>query len=141
MNVTRRSRWNAVIALALATGALGMPAPVPAGPGCLHEPRLVRGFPPHGPVAPQSAYPYSPYAYPARPAPQAMGTAPALPPARVVAPATGAEQTVAAAADGTGATAVEGVTARLAGMRFEPSTLTVDPRSGAGRSRWARSTG
>lgn len=130
-----------LVALSLAVAGLSAPAISAAGPGCMHDPRMTRGFYPHSPMAPPAAYRQTaPYAYQGAPAPYAgnmaaprypaQNTRQGVPAARATpaVPATGGtEEDTQVAAGSSETAAANAVTVRMSGMRFEPASITVTP--------------
>jgi plastocyanin len=128
------------IVLSLSAAALIAPQVILAGPGCMNNQRMTQGYYPYSPMGPQMAYGQrAPYSYYPAPAPQAgMMAAPHNRPmaarqstpvdvGMTAATATNAGQSTPAPASGTSAPAVENVTVRIDGMRFNPQKITVKP--------------
>lgn len=126
---------RAGVVVSLTAAALIAPEVILAGPGCMHNQNMARGYYPYTPMGPQAGYyrqrmpntynggavPYAgvmaaPYNRPMSPW-QSM-------PAAVVAQA---EQPIPTSASSDNDTAVENITVRINGMRFEPASITVSP--------------
>jgi len=144
MTKTPKTGWRTGIVLSLTAAALVLPEMILAGPGCMNNQRMARGYYPHSPAAPQMAYGQrAPYPYYAAPGPYA-GMMPAAPSSRPMmarqrrtatdgvpvvqaAVASGAGQPTGDAGRGKSTPAGETVTVHIDGMRFEPATITVKP--------------
>ena len=136
-------RRVAIVFSVAAATATGSAASV-AGPGCMGSPQhMVRGYYPSGPMAPHTAYrPGPPPAYRAASAPYMGMMAPRYQrplPAQQGYPAGGARAAAPAPVETNSADsglqvvssdsepAGDNVTVRIDGMRFEPSSVTVQP--------------
>jgi len=126
---------RAGIVVSLTVAALIAPEVILAGPGCMKNQNMARGFYPHSPMGPQAGY-YPrrmPNAYTGGPAPYAgMMAAPYNRPMspQQSTPAVVVAQAEASAPTGAGSdndAAVENITVRINGMRFEPASITVSP--------------
>ena len=131
-----RKGWYASIFASLTTVALTAPGSVFAGPGCMNDQRMSRGYYPHGPMSPQAAYGRAaPYPYYGARTPWRMAAPynrqmPALQDNRAGVANTAmasASQSTRTAAGGDGQAESEAVTVRIDGMRFEPASITVEP--------------
>ena len=116
---------------------MNAPAIAFAGPGCMKQQNVYRGYNAYSPIPPQHAYWQSPqYRYPAAPAPQAgwinapyqapAYTRPRSPAVNPVANAESVSVAQVAVGDDSKA-AAETIAVRISGMRFEPADLTVKP--------------
>ena len=135
----------AVLGISLAA-AIGAPGLIHAGPGCMNDQRMTRGYAPYSPMPPQAGYrqavPYGRYVMPpaharwmaapsrgpmmAQPGNPAFAARPAITPA----PVKSAAQPGLTAVSNDGSEskpAAETITVRISGMRFEPANLTVKP--------------
>ena len=128
----------AAVALCM-TVMLNAPGIAFAGPGCMNDQRVYRGYYPYSPMPPQAAYwQERRYGYQSAPAahpgwmaapyygpmhPRPRNPALSREPAAVASPVN-AELT--AAADSS-KSAAETITVRVSGMRFEPANLTIKP--------------
>lgn len=129
---------RAGIVVSLTAAALIAPEVILAGPGCMKNQTMARGYYPHSPMGPQAGY-YGqrmPYRYNAAPGSYpGMMAAPYSPPmsqqqgmpAMTAAAATQPQQPTPSGASSDSKAAGESVTVRINGMRFEPASITVKP--------------
>lgn len=135
MNKFIKTGRRAGMVVSLTAAALIAPEVVLAGPGCMNNQNMARGYYPHSPMGPHTGYypqrmpsaynrgapPYS--GMMAAPYNRPMGS-PQSRPAVVVAQAEASAQTVAGSGNDA---ADEAITVRINGMRFEPASITVSP--------------
>lgn len=135
MNTIRRG-WYAGVVASLTSVALAVPGIAAAGPGCMNDQRMSRGYYPHSPMGPQAAYgrvaphPYYGARTPWRTAAPYNRQMPAK-----QGDSNGGDKTVMASAAQSSRTAAgddsksasESITVRIDGMRFEPASITVEP--------------
>ncbi len=126
------------VAVTLFTAAImSAPAIAFAGPGCMKQQNVYRGYNSYSPIPPQPAhwqarqyrYPAAPAAYPGwanAPYQAPAYTRPSSPAVNPVANTPPVSAAQATAGDDSNA-AAETVTVRISGMRFEPANLTVKP--------------
>ncbi|MGB5439954.1 MAG: cupredoxin family copper-binding protein [Gammaproteobacteria bacterium] len=134
---------SAAMVISLAA-ALTVPGIIHAGPGCMNDQRMTRGYVPYSPMMPpQAGYrqapPYGRYAMPPMQnrwmAAPYQGRMTAQPgnravygkPATAAPPVMNTEKPAMAAASSDSKPAAETITVRISGMRFEPANLTVKP--------------
>ena len=135
MNKSVRTGSGAGVVLALAAIAMSAPVAVHAGPGCMNDQRMSRGYYPHSPMRPQTAYgqpappPYysarAPWGMPPpyyRQMPVLQGNSAAAEAATPAASVTNGDRS---GRDSEPVT--ETITVRINGMRFEPENITVMP--------------
>ena len=129
-----------VISLAVAMSAPGI---IHAGPGCMNDQRMSRGYAPYSPMPPQAGYrqaaPYGRYAMPpmqmrwmAAPYQGPVTAQPGKPviagkPNTLAPPVKSAAQSGPTTVSSDSKPAAETITVRISGMRFEPANLTVKP--------------
>ena len=130
-----KTRWRADAVISLTAAAMIAPGITLAGPGCMNNQSMARGYYPYGPMGPQSSYypqrmpnAYNRYAAPypgmmAAPYNRQMSPRQSTP-AAVVAQA---EQPIPSSASSDSAAVVENITVRINGMRFEPASIKVTP--------------
>ena len=142
MNRYFSSGRSAVKVISLAA-AISAPGIIQAGPGCMNDQRMTRGYAPYSPMPAQAGYrqaaPYGRYAMPpaqtrwmaapyqgpvtAQPGNPAIAYKPVtLPP-----PVKSAAQSGLTTVSSDSKPAAETITVRISGMRFEPENLTVKP--------------
>lgn len=126
---------RAGVVVSLTAAALIAPEVILAGPGCMNNQNMARGYYPHSPMGPQAGYypQRMPNAYNGGAAPYAgMMAAPYNRPmnswqGRPAAVVAQAEQPISTGAGSDNDAAVENITVRINGMRFEPASIRVSP--------------
>ncbi|MDH3888300.1 MAG: hypothetical protein OEU78_07350, partial [Gammaproteobacteria bacterium] len=126
---------RAGIVISLTAAALIAPEVILAGPGCMNNQKMARGYYPHSPMGPQAGY------YPQR-MPNAYRGGAATYTGMIAAPynwpmdprqsrpaalVAQAEQPIPTSASRDNDAVAENITVRINGMRFEPASITVSP--------------
>ena len=126
---------RAGIVISLTAAALIAPEVILAGPGCMNNQNMARGYYPHSPMGPQAGY------YPQR-MPNAYRGGAATYTGMIAAPyywpmdprqsrpaalVAQAEQPVPTSVSRNDDAVAENITVRINGMRFEPASITVSP--------------